>query len=851
MIMFPLKSNSKDLNLLRNTLNYTEQALELLDTNNSNNKNQKNCAFNNKGTNFVPPKNNVIAQEQFICSKYLHDIVNTERNSSLFGAIPNSTNHCDGYKNHKLSKADQLKNEKLKETNLSCLNNLSKEQKNDRIEKGQYVLETLNTASEKIMLLKLEITQLKRNNNFKNKAKTDYCDTGFSAQMVQKCLDIFSTNDELKTKYSCQGDSRSEILKQSKSEWKNAFTPVVAESENEKLQQQVKKDSVIKMYPWLANAKKEKENIDNQSLENEFDGYLQDIENQLDTAFLNLQDLGRCSTGELTGARCLQSGPISNFQGYYEGMALARQIIGPADNSDNLSVLTNTQNSRQECIHEMVFEQKNTAKVIGTAVASSLPGLQLSKFINHSKFLGTLGTRFVNGLSQMANKGSLAISNISTLEVMQNTCGTTPQDLNFDWLDIIKLNENTNITNTNTSNNTNYNDSQAAKKQQTRSCQFSKLHLNQTKNMSHCFLAATALVTKQARGFQNIITAENSNKLKNDNNKGNATESKELNTDKNSDSKNKYKKRYTNLDEKPHFNLMPLRPKDKAALKSYFVNHQGEVSIQSKTNWEASEVLQRWISKSKLSYVAVHDAVKLMSFKDLNKNFNYPGVPANIINNLSAELKMRLKNIKKSADGQYCEMDVLDQLDILWGKSKDSIQADLKAMSNNPKNKKQLQALAELWDHTVNDVIGKYDDLIGSNVINHLTTKEKVALRLTEFSADLSVGTGNSLTSHEMGQSVKTTAQYVQTRKDPLGYLLYKLSPTNNPDEIIEAQNLIQEMGGLDKVYKYFDVCDAKYMETRKIMHAYNQTMSAPQVDGAGRTLFNEGEFIPIKIKKQ
>ncbi len=196
-------------------------------------------------------------------------------------------------------------------------------------------------------------------------------------------------------------------------------------------------------------------------------------------------------------------------------------------------------------------------------------------------------------------------------------------------------------------------------------------------------------------------------------------------------------------------------------------------------------------------------------------------------------------------------MDVLDQLDILWGKSKDSIQADLKAMSNNPKNKKQLQALVELWDHTVNDVIGKYDDLIGSNVINHLTTKEKVALRMTEFSADLSVRTGNSLTSHEMGQSVKTTAQYVQTRKDPMGYLLYKLSPTNNPEEIIEAQNLIQEMGGLNKVYKYFDVCDAKYMETRKIMHAYNQTISAPQVDSAGRTLFNEGEFIPIKIKKQ
>ena len=120
MIMFPLKSNSKDLNLLRNTLNYTEQALELLDTNNSNNKNQKNCAFNNKGTNLVPPKNNEIVQEQFICSKYLQDIVNTERNSSLFGAIPNSTNHCDGYRNHKLSKVDQIKKEKLLKTFVAC-----------------------------------------------------------------------------------------------------------------------------------------------------------------------------------------------------------------------------------------------------------------------------------------------------------------------------------------------------------------------------------------------------------------------------------------------------------------------------------------------------------------------------------------------------------------------------------------------------------------------------------------------------------------------------------------------------------------------------------------------------------
>jgi hypothetical protein len=209
---------------------------------------------------------------------------------------------------------------------------------------------------------------------------------------------------------------------------------------------------------------------------------------------------------------------------------------------------------------------------------------------------------------------------------------------------------------------------------------------------------------------------------------------------------------------------------------------------------------------------------------------------------------------KKSADGKFYQLDIIDQINILWGTSPKVIQDSLKAAKEGSKEWKHWKAMDSLFKHTVNDAIGSIDDQIAAKFIASLTPRERVALRMTEAAADWSARAGNPLTSHELGQKAMGTADYIASRKSREEYLLYKLAPTKNPIEEQEARQLIAEMGGLvvpkpgqpvneGTLLAFFNQTDAMYSDTRKVMSSYNETV---QKVGNKKQVLTEGRFVPM-----
>lgn len=607
------------------------------------------------------------------------------------------------------------------------------------------------------------------------------------------------------------------------------------------------------MYPWAFQ-----NSASNSQLEKEFDTYLNNMNQRIEESFLEIQDVGHCSVGNYSGlkatTKCLTSGITSFTPGYYQTMALAMEL-NKDDSENSYSNLDSDQVSYQACVHERMLDQKNTANVIGLAAVSSYPLFRLIR-------VGAMATKAKNLISEIPKAGanlSRAISNpmvtglakfsttagrviidgigyASVFEVLEKKCGFKPGDLESQMDGNLRKSEDQLKT---TSGN---------------QCLFSKKRLVAQENQDACLKQVVTMTALAGKAKVALMTT----KIPGGNNNSAALDGQASTTSKEIAPESKVVKQAHIVRENNYMTITgnyKLKPKTKKDIIKYFDHHNREVVHLSYRVREAHPALASRISVKLLDNVAVHDAVKKMPFETLKKEFGYQGVPIDIISGLDLKFidKLKLK-FKKSTDGKFYELDIIDQINILWGTSPKVIQDSLKASKAGSKEWKHWTAMDGLFKHTVNDAIGSIDDQIAAKFIASLTPRERVALRMTEAAADWSARTGNPLTSHELGQKAQGTADYIASRKSPEEYLLYKLAPTKNPIEEQEARQLIAEMGGLvvpkpgqpvneGTLLAFFNQTDAMYTDTRKVMSSYNETV---QKVGNKKQVLTEGRFVPM-----
>ncbi len=806
--------------------------------------------------------------QALFCSNYLNSIRKDETKGSLLGAIPNTTNVCKLFSTKGRSRYQNRypvcgeSNHANVSTIQPVFNNLDQV---ESLERGYFVKATLSKASEKLLNLRSEVHHLM---NARPKRNESFCEQAFLKEIQQKCYNENTVDDT-----SCKDSlSRSELLEKSK----NAI--LIVQSGREKIKEidrQISeledtkifgKDSVMlkyekqrletekaiisetqivknqNMYPWAFQ-----NSASNVQLEKEFDKYLNNMNQRIEESFLEIQDVGHCSVENYSGlkatAKCITSGITSLTPGYYQGMALAMEL-NKDDSENSYSNLDSDQVSYQTCIHERMLDQKNTASVIGLAAVSSYPLFRLIR-------VGAMATKAKSLISEIPKAGvnlSRAISNpmvtglanfsttagrviidgigyASVFEVLEKKCGFTPGDLESQ-------------VNTSSSNQ----------------CLFSKKRLVAQESKDACLKQVVTMTALAGKANVALMTT----KLPGSNNNGTALDGHASTSRKDIVSENKIVKQAHIVRENNYMTITgnyKLKPKTKKDIIKYFDHHNREVVHLSYRVREAHPALASRISVKLLDNVAVHDAVKKMPFETLKKEFGYQGVPIDIISGLDLKFidKLKLK-FKKSADGKYYQLDIIDQINILWGTSPKVIQDSLKVAKEGSKESKHWKAMDSLFKHTVTDAIGSIDDQIAAKFIASLTPRGRVALRMTEAAADWSARTGNPLTSHELGQKAQGTADYIASRKSPEEYLLYKLAPTKNPIEEQEARQLIAEMGGLvvpkpgqpvneGTLLAFFNQTDAMYIDTRKVMSSYNETV---QKVGNKKQVLTEGRFIPM-----
>ncbi len=239
-------------------------------------------------------------------------------------------------------------------------------------------------------------------------------------------------------------------------------------------------------------------------------------------------------------------------------------------------------------------------------------------------------------------------------------------------------------------------------------------------------------------------------------------------------------------------NSQPLQkwaPKNEGELKKYFFVHNREVNKNASKMYRNNSEYFTHIAPKHLKSIGKHDLEKFLSFDNLSKNYNYKGVPKEIIDGLTDKQKYASL---LSKDGKNVEMSVSDVLYVLWGHSPENISVKIKS-AKNATERLHWESMLKLRNFIVASMSGVDEQIMGSIYKNTTNAQGRVELKFIEMLSDLAARKANPITQAELGRPVINTYGFLQ--KMGASGIIKKISDSGSEEEKLAAKQLVERIG--------------------------------------------------------